>query len=354
MTPMNRSTKILFVAAVALALVVPAGELSAQKPAANAADSYAKYVWPAPPDKPRIRLTAILKGRPDVEAVSNFSRLLLGASPQGQYDWLQRPFAVKFDRKGRLLVTDTALGALIRFDRKGRKMDVFGTNGAMRLKAPLGLTIGPDDTIYVADAGLQKVVAFDADGNVKTAFGRQGDLTNPTGVAISPDGATLYVADSKAQRIAIFDVKSAALVKTFGHRGEKEGEFNFPTSVTFSRQGELLVVDQINARIEVFSATGEYLDTFGQTGVGFGNFVRPKDVALDDDGLIYVTDAAFGNVQIFTQDLTLLTFVGENGTGPGQFQIASGVATHGDEFAVVDQLGKRVQVFRFIVPRGER
>ena len=84
---------------------------------------------------------------------------------------------------------------------------------------------------------------------------------------------------------------------------------------------------------------------------GFGNFVRPKDVAVDEVGFIYVTDNAFNNVQLFDVDFSLLTFVGEGGTGPGRFHGASGVAVRGDEMAVVDQLGHRPQVFRFIVPK---
>ena len=50
-------------------------------------------------------------------------------------------------------------------------------------------------------------------------------------------------------------------------------------------------------------------------------------------------------------DFTFLTFVGEAGTQPGQFYGASGIAIRGDEFAVVDQLSRRLQIFRFIVPK---
>ena len=85
--------------------------------------------------------------------------------------------------------------------------------------------------------------------------------------------------------------------------------------------------------------------------MGFANFVRPKDLAIDEMDIVYVTDAAFSNVQIFSPDYRLLTFVGSGGDQPGHFQIASGVAAHGDRFAVVDQLNRRVQVFRFIVPK---
>jgi DNA-binding beta-propeller fold protein YncE len=313
--------------------------------------NYDQYVWPPPPDPPRIQLEDLVFGRVDTLAKSRFQRALLGSSPQGPYDWLKRPFAVAWDVRGRLLVTDSALGALFRFDRAARKADVLGTTGAVTLRTPLGLDVGRDGRIYVADVGIHKVVAFDPEGAVRAVYGREGELENPTDVAVSPDGRSLYVADSKAHRIAIFDVATARRLRTIGRRGLGEGEFNFPSAVAFDSSGNLLVVDQINARVQVLTEEGRYLSQFGGLGVGYANFVRPKDVAVDEAGFVYITDAAFGNVQIFDANLRLLTYVGSNGQNPGQFQIASGVAARANEFAVVDQLGRRVQIFRYVVPK---
>jgi len=312
---------------------------------------YDAYVWPPPPDKPRIRLRDIIYGRLDVMAPSGLQRALLGATPQTALDWFKKPFAVEFDTKGRILVTDTAVGAVFRFDRAAKRADVLGTRGSVPLRQPLGLDVGLDDAIYVADVGLKQIVAFEPDGNLIAVFGRPGELENPTDVALSPDESRLFVADSKAHRIVIFDRASGQRIGEFGRRGDAEGEFSFPTSLTFDRSGNLIVVDQLNSRLLVMTAEGRLLDRVGSLGVGFANFVRPKDVAVDELGIVYVTDAAFGNVQIFSPDLELLTFVGSNGSGPGQFTLASGVAVSGDRFAVVDQLGRRVQVFQFIVPK---
>ncbi len=319
---------------------------------ARARINYAEFVWPPPPDEARIRLDDIIWGRADVQAKSGLQRALLGAQPQNPYEWFKRPFAVGFDAKGRILVTDSGLGCLFRFDRAAHRADVLGTRGAVTLKTPLGMGVGPDDTIYVADIGIKKVVALDGEGKLRAVFGKEGELQNPSDAAVSADGTKLYVTDSKAHRIVIFDIKTGQLVKSFGRRGGGEGEFAFPSALAVARDGNLLVVDQINARIQVLSEKGAFVQMFGERGVGFGNFVRPKDVAVDEAGLVYATDAAFSNVQIFNEDLELLTFVGSGGVNPGQFQGASGVAARGDRFAVVDQLGNRIQVFRFIGPKS--
>ena len=334
---------VLFVACVSTTTKPPKDPTDARPE-----DPYAKVVFPPPPDDPKIRLVEIISGRADVEAESKLKKSLLGASPMARFDNLKKPFAVEYDRKGRLLVTDTTLGVLLRFDRKERKMDVFGTTGAVPFKLPLGIGLAEDGTIYVADAGQQKVIALDEEGSLLKVYGKAGELTNPTDVAVSPDGKLLYVSDSKAHRIVVLDRQTGETVETFGKRGNGEGEFAWPTSLVFDREGNLYVVDQINSRLVVFDSSGEVLDEFGQLGVGFGSFVRPKDVAVDDDGWVYVTDAAFNNAQIFDDSLRLLTFVGDGGTGPGRFRLAMGIAVRGEEFAMIDQLGHRVQIFRYL------
>lgn len=316
-------------------------------------DPYAEYVWPPPPDKARIKLEGIYSGRADVEAESKFKKFLIGASPASPFDNLSKPHAVAFDPQGRILVTDWASKALLRFDRNEGRFDVLGTQGTLTLKQPLGLGISPDGTIYVADVGHQRVLAFDPEGKLVNTFGSHGELENPTDAAPSPDGTKLYVADSKGQQIVVFDRTTAERLSSFGSRGVDEGEFNFPTSLAFDKEGNLYVVDQLNARVQVFAPDGEYLDQFGQLGTGPGSFTRPKDVAVDEVGFIYVVDNAFNNVQLFDLDFSLLTFVGQGGNEPGRFLGASGIAVHGDEFAVVDQIGHRVQVFRFIVPKDQ-
>jgi len=345
-----RMLKIVCPLLLILTLVGCATTGSAKKPVVEE-DPYAKYIWPPPPDKARVGLADIVRGRPDAEEKNRIGKALFGATPQGQYDWLVKPFGTDYDPDGRLLVTDSVLGALFRFDMSERRMDVFGTRGAIRLNTPLGLCVGSDGTVFVTDVGIKKVVAFDPLGEVIKIFGREGELDNPTDAALSPDGSRLYVADSKSHRIVIFDAATAEMLSSFGKRGERDDEFNFPTSLTFGPEGNLFMVDQLNSRILVFTEEGQYLDQFGALGVGFSSFVRPKDIAVDPFGLIYVSDAAFNNIQIFDIDFTLLTFVGSGGTGPGQFNLAAGVAVHGDRFAVVDQLNRRVQVFRFLETR---
>lgn len=346
----NRArTALLVVLAFMLTVTAPSSPAASKqrKPEAN---PYSEYVWPPPPDEPRIRLVDIVSKRADVEAESRFTRAMIGASPSGPYSQLARPIGCAIDSRGRILVTDAQLGAIFRFDRDARVMDVLGTTGTNRLKTPLGINVAANGRIYVADSGAQRIVVLDDDAKLQAVYGRPGELVNPTDSALSPDGTRLYVTDSKAHKIVVFDVATAKIVTTFGEAGTGEGQFNRPTSIAVDRDGSLFVVDAINARIQILTPAGEYIDTLGSLGTSPGQLVRPKDVAIDEDGRIYVSDAAFNNVQIFDGDLRLLTFIGEGGSEPGRFQVPGGIGIRNGRFAVIDQLGKRTEIFEHIAP----
>jgi len=345
---------IAALALIVLAGVAPDSEArKGKKKTSVEEDPYAEYVWPPPPDTARIKLETVISGRADVEAESRLKKALIGASPQSLYDHLGKPYAVAFDSHGRILVTDSATFALLRFDREASRMDVMGTQGRVKLRHPLGLHVSASDVAYVADIGWKQIIAFDDEGDLKALYGKPEEMENPTDSVLSPDAKKLFVADSKAHKIVVYDAATAELLTSFGVHGESEGELNFPTSLAFDPEGLLYVVDQANARVQTFTAEGEYVDLFGNRGVGFGQFVRPKDVAVDEVGFIYVTDFAFNNFQIFDADFSLLTFVGTGGTRPGEFLGASGIAVRGAEIAVVDQLGHRLQVFRFLLDKDQ-
>jgi sugar lactone lactonase YvrE len=81
------------------------------------------------------------------------------------------------------------------------------------LGLPASLAVGPDRTVYIADAGLFLVLALSPDGrlSVLAGNGRRGDtgdggpatkaaLGSPRGLAAAPDG-TVYIADPDNQRV---------------------------------------------------------------------------------------------------------------------------------------------------------
>ena len=76
-----------------------------------------------------------------------------------------------------------------------------------------------------------------------------------------------------------------------GGKGTGKGEFDLPTGIAVDRNGNFLVADTNNGRIEKFSPTGTFLDVMGTKGSGQGQLGAPNGIAVDRTGNIYVADA---------------------------------------------------------------
>jgi DNA-binding beta-propeller fold protein YncE len=88
---------------------------------------------------------------------------------------------------------------------------------APALYGPRRIAIGPDDSIYVVDQGHNRIVKLDLDGKVLTSWGNSGsgdgELSDPTSVAVDPTSKKVYVADPINSRIQVFDFAGDFLMK---------------------------------------------------------------------------------------------------------------------------------------------
>ncbi|XP_066269930.1 tripartite motif-containing protein 3-like [Branchiostoma lanceolatum] len=79
---------------------------------------------------------------------------------------------------------------------------------------------------------------------------------------------------------------------TFGGQGTRPGKFQFPSSVTVSDQGEIIVADRWNKRIQVFTLQGTFVHQFPTVVPGGGQAMEPSDVAIDGQGNLWVVGEA--------------------------------------------------------------
>ena|GEM_PF-3862560 len=79
------------------------------------------------------------------------------------------------------------------------------------------------------------------------------------------------------------------VASAFGSYGSGPGQFQ-AYSMKFDRDGNLLVADQQNKRIEKFTPAGEFLGMFPVSGYGHTYFYQPLQVAPCPNGDIWVSD----------------------------------------------------------------
>ena len=316
----------------------------------------APKVWPAPPDEPRYRYVGELTGednfRPDNWAnQSNATRLfdwLVGLTGfNSQPVVLQRPQSGMVDAEGRIYVTDIGRGAVFVFDKPAGKLEVWeSARGNERFVSPIGIAQGARDEILVADSGLRSVFRLDRKGNLLGEFGHD-ILERPTGLARDAQRGRVYVADTRAHDIKVFD-DDGKLINVIGQRGEGDGEFNFPTHLVFVA-GKLYVTDTMNSRIQIFDTDGNFIAKFGKLGLNVGNLVRPKGVAVDSASNIYVIESLYDNLLVFDNKGRTLLGLGGSGKGIGEFYLPSGVwiDSH-DQVYIADMYNGRITVLQFL------
>lgn len=277
--------------------------------------------------------------------IARFFDIIIGAAPPLLLD---RPQAGAVDEAGRILVTDMGHAAVFVFDEQAGKLSVWGkAAGTTDFIAPVGIAVGPAGQVFVADAELGLVARLDRDGNTLAPLGK-GQLLRPTGLAYEPHSQRLFVADTRAQQIKIFDL-DGKLLSTLGERGEGPGQFNYPTHIAVLND-KLYVSDTLNARVQVLStATGRYLGALGRRGLFLGELVRPKGVATDSEHNIYVVESYHDYLLVYNRRGEFLLPIGGVGQGPGNFHLPAGVWVDArNRVFVADALNRRVAIFQFL------
>lgn len=142
-----------------------------------------------------------------------------------------------------------------------------------------------------------------------------GEVSRPWGLCVTKEG-NILVADRRNNRIQIFS-NAGVFQSAFGCKGQGPGEFDLPAGITTDQSGRIIVIDKDNHRVQIFTSTGEYLFMFGSYGKDCGQFQYPWDVAVNTLGSILVTDTRNHRIQLFTSRGTFITkfvFEGANPT----------------------------------------
>ncbi|HZR10447.1 MAG TPA: NHL repeat-containing protein [Myxococcales bacterium] len=210
---------------------------------------------------------------------------------------LGRPIRLQLDSKGNVLA----------LDGKGRRIARIGAGGAfagfLQLAGipqangffPISFKIGPADAVYLLDASSARVVVVDAAG----AFQRQLELPRGgsfTDIAVDAQG-TVYAVDGVAAQL--FLARPGA--STFAPLGRPlKDVLNFPTYLTLTAQGPIVLVDQHGNGLVILGKDGAYLGRRLSIGWSEGLVYYPGQVCINSRGDAFVADRGNHRIQAFT------------------------------------------------------
>ena len=200
--------------------------------------------------------------------------------------------------------------------------DSFGSvTGAPRFSAPCDLnsdgSVDMLDLLTMADNWgkvLHEEYHFDFGWGGSGSGNDQ--LSRPNSIAFDADGNVL-VAEVQNNRVQKFSAAGQYLWTLDGTGGA--GRFSWPMAVALDSAGNIYVVEEGNHRVQKFTADGTFIKPWGKQGGGDGEFLYPSDIVVDRSGYVYVADRHNRRIQKFTSDGQYVTQWGNEGAGPNQF-----------------------------------
>ncbi len=175
-----------------------------------------------------------------------------------------------YDRKYRLIDCASVLRAIIEVTPDGHYTVLADKYEGRKFNSPNDVIIGTDGAIYFTDPTLdlvkgekqeisfQGVYRLDAQGGVRLLT---KDLTQPNGLAFSPDGKHFYVDDSAEKNIREYDVTPDGSLSNGRIFGDEKGEQHdgVPDGIKVDERGDLFVTGPKG--IWVWDAQGHHLGT---------------------------------------------------------------------------------------------
>ena len=198
-----------------------------------------------------------------------------------------------FDRQQRLLDCASVLRAIIRIRADGQYTVLADRYQGKRFNSPNDVVIGPDGAIYFTDPTLdlpkgqkqetpfQGVYRLDSQGDVRLLT---KDLSQPNGLAFTPDGKRLFVDDSEKRNIRVYDVGRDGTLSHGRIFGEEPGgaDEGVPDGMRFDQRGNLFVTGPKG--LWVWDGQGQHLGTIVLPE-------QPANLAWGDKdyGTLYIT-----------------------------------------------------------------
>ena len=222
---------------------------------------------------------------------------------------LQFPWDVAVSKGEEFIaVTVTGEHCIALFNKEGHRAGTIGSKGKEDgcFTNPRGIAITENNNIIVSD--YERIQKLNLSGYCVRSLCGQGSgplqFADPKGIAIHWATGKILVADSNNHRIQVLNA-DLTFSHSFGKKGKRDGEFQFPWDVACDNNGNVYVVDNENHAIQKFSLEGMFLLKFGSKGEEAGKLSWPSGITVDKHNMIYITDDNHA-ISIFKDDGTFV------------------------------------------------
>lgn len=267
----------------------------------------------------------------------------LGSSP------LYRPTGIAIDFQGNVFIADTGNDRVVKCDSEGRFLTEAGGfgSGAGEFNRPTYITTDNGLNVYLVDAQNKRIQRLDRNLNFISTIQieEDGDFSGlglPEGIALTPSGE-IVVSDTEGD--LLIEVSSFSEHKTtYGGFGEIEGGLRDPLGVFVSRNGEVYVADSRNDRVAVFDQFGNFLRSLGEEVLS-----NPGGVTVGQDQSVYVANTGGSSLVVLGPEGNLIAEYGKLEQGMMSLSRPTDLEFgEGGKLFLVDSGNNRVVVFEVV------
>lgn len=165
---------------------------------------------------------------------------------------------------------------------------------------PSRLAIDKNKNLYVAGNYFPGVLVLDSDFKLIDIISPQEDDKKVPLVNVSiDDSGLIYLVSEEAGHIYVYD-ENREFIYQFGEKGGSAGKLSRPRAVAIdNKRGWIHVVDYMRHTVNTYDKNGNLLFEFGGLGLSNGWFRFPSDISVNKDGDVIVTDLFNHRVQVF-------------------------------------------------------
>ena len=265
------------------------------------------YVFPLPPDEPRVQFLTSFGAESDLGGQSRFAAFVVGRD-QTLHRPITKPYGIA-TTKGKVYVCDTQGLNVAMVDLVKRKLRYLKPTGQAIIPLPINIAVDTDGTMYITDTKREQVLMFDKVGNYLGEMGVKGEM-KPCGIKLAGD--RLYLTDLKNHCVRVYRKADRQLLFTVPRDPlDEKAVLKSPTNIDVDQQGRMYVSDTGGFAVQVYDAEGKHLLSVGDLGLQPGRFALPKGIGVDHESRFYVVDAATSVVQLFDNEGRVLMYFGE-------------------------------------------
>lgn len=165
------------------------------------------------------------------------------------------PHRLAFDKKENLYIAGLYFQGVLVLDNNFNLIDIISPEENEKKVTLINVSIDDEGWIYLVSEETGHIYVYDENRKFIYQFGEKGGssgkLSRPRAVAIDNKRGWVYVLDYMRHTVNTYD-KNGNLLFEFGGMGFSDGWFRFPTDISVSKEGDVIVTDLFNHRVQIF------------------------------------------------------------------------------------------------------